>query len=167
MASLWHSLPLRTVLCATYSHTPGFIVVAYGKMGGIEMGYRSDLDLVFLHSGDPSLARLPMVPRSIDSQHVFYPPRSAHYSSALATSTASGMAYEIDMRLRPSGNSGMLVSSLAAFDKVSAVAHAWTWEHQALVRAQCESLGILIWPLSLCPLVRENTPCSKNATRSF
>ena len=106
--------------------------MAYGKMGGIEMGYKSDLDLVFLHSGDPR--RQTDGPRSIDSS-TFFMRLGQRIIHLLATSTASGMAYEIDMRLRPSGNSGMLVSSLAAFEKYQRE-DAWTWEHQALVRAR-------------------------------
>ena len=117
---------------ATDSHTPGFIVVAYGKMGGIEMGYKSDLDLVFLHNGDSR--RQTDGPRSIDSS-TFFVRLGQRIIHLLTTPTASGIAYEIDMRLRPSGNSGMLVSSLAAFEKYQRE-DAWTWEHQALVRSR-------------------------------
>ena len=117
---------------AADSHTPGFIVVAYGKMGGIEMGYKSDLDLVFLHNGDAR--RQTDGPRSIDSS-TFFVRLGQRIIHLLTTPTASGMAYEIDMRLRPSGNSGMLVSSLAAFEKYQRE-DAWTWEHQALVRSR-------------------------------
>ena len=67
----------------------------------------------------------------------------------LATSTASGMAYEIDMRLRPSGNSGMLVSSLAAFEKYQRE-DAWTWEHQALVRSRAAAAFFLPRAVSGC-----------------
>jgi glutamate-ammonia-ligase adenylyltransferase len=112
--------------------TPGFIVVAYGKVGGLEMGYKSDLDLVFLHdnlSGDTTGG-----PKSVDSS-TFFARLGQRIIHLLSTSTHAGMAYEIDMRLRPSGNSGMLVSSLSAFEKYQQQS-AWTWEHQALVRSR-------------------------------
>ncbi|MDG1310658.1 MAG: bifunctional [glutamate--ammonia ligase]-adenylyl-L-tyrosine phosphorylase/[glutamate--ammonia-ligase] adenylyltransferase [Porticoccaceae bacterium] len=133
------------------SHTPGFIVVGYGKMGGIELGYKSDLDLVFLHSGDPK--RQTDGPRSIDSS-TFFMRLGQRIIHMLATPTPSGMAYEIDMRLRPSGNSGMLVSSLAAFDKYQR-ADAWTWEHQALVRSRVVAGDKHL--AAAYDLVRENT----------
>lgn len=114
------------------SETPGFIVVAYGKMGGIEMGYQSDLDLVFLHENATNQTHGGN--RSIDST-TFYTRLGRRIIHMLSTSTASGRAYEIDMRLRPSGNSGMLVSSLNAFAKYQQQ-DAWTWEHQALVRSR-------------------------------
>jgi glutamate-ammonia-ligase adenylyltransferase len=121
--------PLSSALA---TQTPGFIVVAYGKMGGIEMGYRSDLDLVFLHNAQSG--QVTDGSRSIDAS-TFFIRLGQRIIHLLSTSTVSGIAYEIDMRLRPSGNSGMLVSSLGAFDKYQQ-SHAWTWEHQALVRAR-------------------------------
>jgi [glutamine synthetase] adenylyltransferase / [glutamine synthetase]-adenylyl-L-tyrosine phosphorylase len=122
---------------------PGFIVVGYGKVGGIELGYKSDLDLVFLYNG--SAAQNSLVksspgktcttgPRVIDNS-TFFARLGQRIIHILSTATPSGTAYEIDMRLRPSGNSGMLVSSLAAFEKYQRE-DAWTWEHQALVRAR-------------------------------
>ena len=114
------------------SQTPGFIVVAYGKMGGIEMGYTSDLDLVFLHSAEAN--QVTDGPRSIDNS-TFFMRLGQRIIHLLSTPTHSGMAYEIDMRLRPSGNSGMLVSTLAGFEKYQ-YQDAWTWEHQALVRSR-------------------------------
>ncbi|MCS5587206.1 MAG: bifunctional [glutamate--ammonia ligase]-adenylyl-L-tyrosine phosphorylase/[glutamate--ammonia-ligase] adenylyltransferase [Porticoccaceae bacterium] len=114
------------------SETPGFIVVAYGKMGGIEMGYKSDLDLVFLH--DNLSGQTLGGPESIDSS-VFFMRLGRRIIHMLSTSTHAGRAYEIDMRLRPSGNSGMLVSNLNAFEKYQRES-AWTWEHQALVRSR-------------------------------
>jgi glutamate-ammonia-ligase adenylyltransferase len=115
---------------------PGFIVVAYGKMGGIELGYKSDLDLVFLYndSGGGSGGKSTSGPRVIDNS-TFFARLGQRIIHILSTLTPSGAAYEIDMRLRPSGNSGMLVSSLAAFEKYQRE-DAWTWEHQALVRAR-------------------------------
>ena len=125
---------------------PGFIVVAYGKMGGIELGYKSDLDLVFLYngnSGQSASAQCTTGPRVIDNS-TFFARLGQRIIHILSTMTHSGAAYEIDMRLRPSGNSGMLVSSLAAFEKYQRE-DAWTWEHQALVRSRVvagdEALG--------------------------
>ena len=154
-----HGLPALITAGATNSHTPGFIVVAYGKMGGIEMGYKSDLDLVFLHSGDPR--RQTDGPRSIDSS-TFFMRLGQRIIHLLATSTASGMAYEIDMRLRPSGNSGMLVSSLAAFEKYPRE-DAWTWEHQALVRSRVVAGDTEL--AAAYELVRKNTLQQKRDTQ--
>ena len=112
--------------------TPGFIVVAYGKVGGLEMGYKSDLDLVFLH--DDLASETSGGPKSVDSS-TFFARLGQRIIHILSTPTHAGMAYEIDMRLRPSGNSGMLVSSLSAFEKYQQQS-AWTWEHQALVRSR-------------------------------
>ncbi|ETN93432.1 Glutamate-ammonia-ligase adenylyltransferase [Gammaproteobacteria bacterium MOLA455] len=112
--------------------SPGFIVLGYGKLGGIELGYKSDLDLVFLHRG--TAGQTADGPRSIDN-NTFYARLGQRIIHVLSTVTPSGAAYEIDMRLRPSGNSGMLVSSLKAFEKYQRES-AWTWEQQALVRAR-------------------------------
>ncbi len=109
-----------------------FIVVGYGKLGGIELGHGSDLDLVFLHDADTSAYTTGE--KSIDNQ-TFYTRLGQKIIHILNTRTISGMLYEVDMRLRPSGNSGMLVSSLAAFERYQRE-QAWTWEHQALVRAR-------------------------------
>ena len=114
------------------TQTPGFIVVAYGKMGGIELGYKSDLDLVFIHNAQAN--QVTDGPRSIDNS-TFFVRLGQRIIHLLSTPTHSGIAYEIDMRLRPSGNSGMLVASLIAFEKYQHQG-AWTWEHQALVRAR-------------------------------
>ena len=96
------------------------------------MGYKSDLDLVFLHNAQPN--QVTAGPRSIDAS-TFFIRLGQRIIHLLSTATASGMAYEIDMRLRPSGNSGLLVSSLVAFEQYQQT-QAWTWEHQALVRAR-------------------------------
>ena len=110
----------------------GFIIVGYGKLGGIELGYGSDLDLVFIHDGHPSLGS--DGEKSLDSVTWFsrLGQRIIHF---LATATPSGQLYDVDMRLRPSGKSGLLVSNLKAFADYQKV-KAWTWEHQALVRAR-------------------------------
>lgn len=117
------------------THLPdiGFAVIAYGKLGGYELGYRSDLDLVFLHTAGPgqtSGGRL----RPIDNREFFsrLGQRIIHFLSA---PTATGKLYEIDMRLRPSGNAGILVSHIEAFEQYQA-ASAWTWEHQAIIKAR-------------------------------
>jgi len=111
---------------------PGFVVIGYGKLGGLELGYQSDLDLVFLHRGISGQTDGGL--RSIDNS-TFYARLGQRVIHMLSTMTSSGAAYEIDMRLRPSGNSGLLVSTLSAFEKYQR-STAWTWEHQALVRAR-------------------------------
>ncbi len=112
---------------------PGFLIIGYGKLGGIELGPSSDLDLVFIHNGDPS--KMTDGERSIDNA-MFFTRLGQRLVHMLSTNTASGQLYEVDTRLRPSGHSGLLVSSLAAFEKYQ-TNDAWTWEHQALVRARC------------------------------
>lgn len=111
---------------------PDFIIVGYGKLGGIELGHGSDLDLVFIHNAVPNLST--DGERSIDNL-TFYTRLGQKIIHILNTATISGKLYEVDMRLRPSGNSGLLVSSLVAFEKYQ-MNEAWTWEHQALVRAR-------------------------------
>ncbi|WP_207061571.1 bifunctional [glutamate--ammonia ligase]-adenylyl-L-tyrosine phosphorylase/[glutamate--ammonia-ligase] adenylyltransferase [Motiliproteus sp. SC1-56] len=114
-----------------------FIIVGYGKLGGIELSYGSDLDLVFIHDGGPGLATDGRKP--VDNQ-VFFTRLGQRIIHLLNTRTPSGQLYEVDMRLRPSGNSGLLVSSLKAFEDYQ-FNEAWTWEHQALVRARVVAGG--------------------------
>jgi glutamate-ammonia-ligase adenylyltransferase len=111
----------------------GLVVVAYGKLGGLELGYGSDLDLVFLHDSDGSVQES-TGPAVIDNQRYFVRlvQRLIHY---LSVQTSSGRLYEIDTRLRPDGASGMLVASLAGFERYQRD-EAWTWEHQALLRSR-------------------------------
>ncbi|MBW2163926.1 MAG: bifunctional [glutamate--ammonia ligase]-adenylyl-L-tyrosine phosphorylase/[glutamate--ammonia-ligase] adenylyltransferase, partial [Deltaproteobacteria bacterium] len=109
-----------------------FAVVAYGKLGGREMGYSSDLDLVFLHTG--KVGRITSGPKPLDST-MFYTRLGQRMIHILTVHTQAGILYEVDMRLRPSGASGVLVSSLEAFFQYQ-MDQAWTWEHQALVRAR-------------------------------
>ncbi|WP_417516564.1 bifunctional [glutamate--ammonia ligase]-adenylyl-L-tyrosine phosphorylase/[glutamate--ammonia-ligase] adenylyltransferase [Marinobacter sp.] len=109
-----------------------FAVIGYGKLGGIELGYTSDLDLVFVHNADPDLATDGDKP--IDNA-VFYTRLGQRIVHILNAQTPSGQLYDVDMRLRPSGNSGLLVSTLQAFEKYQRN-DAWTWEHQALARAR-------------------------------
>lgn len=102
----------------------GFIVVAYGKLGGIELGYGSDLDLVFIYA----------TPQR-DANGIFFTRLGQRVIHMLNTLTPAGVLYEVDMRLRPSGASGLLVSDISAFSDYQRE-EAWTWEHQALVRAR-------------------------------
>ena len=111
----------------------GFAIVAYGKLGGLELGYGSDLDLVFVHDGRGS-AQVTDGGRSIDNT-VFFTRLTQRIIHYLSTRTPSGRAYEIDTRLRPSGEAGLLVSSVDAFAAYQQT-DAWTWEHQALIRAR-------------------------------
>ncbi|OIN43626.1 bifunctional glutamine synthetase adenylyltransferase/deadenyltransferase [Pseudomonas azotoformans] len=111
---------------------PGFIIVGYGKVGGIELGHGSDLDLVFIHDGDPQAETDGAKP--IDGAQ-FFTRLGQRIIHLLTTQTNSGQLYEVDMRLRPSGASGLLVSSLGAFERYQQN-EAWTWEHQALIRAR-------------------------------
>ncbi|MCW8195750.1 bifunctional [glutamate--ammonia ligase]-adenylyl-L-tyrosine phosphorylase/[glutamate--ammonia-ligase] adenylyltransferase [Proteobacteria bacterium 005FR1] len=109
-----------------------FVVVGYGKLGGIELGHGSDLDLVFVHRADTACST--EGPRELDNS-TFFIRLGQKIIHILNAQTMSGQLYDIDMRLRPSGNSGLLVSSLTAFAKYQEN-DAWTWEHQALVRAR-------------------------------
>lgn len=111
---------------------PNFIIVGYGKVGGIELSYGSDLDLVFIHNADPN--QFTDGDKQI-ANSVFFTRLGQRIIHILNTFTPSGQLYEVDMRLRPSGNSGLLVSSLKAFTDYQQK-EAWTWEHQALVRAR-------------------------------
>jgi len=110
-----------------------FAIVGYGKLGGLELGYGSDLDIVFLHDSAGESAQT-AGPRVIDNTEFFarVAQRVVHLLGAF---TPAGRLYEVDVRLRPSGASGLLVSGLDAFARYQENA-AWTWEHQALVRAR-------------------------------
>jgi len=108
-------------------------VVAYGKAGGIELSYSSDLDIVFLHDsrGDQQFTN---GYKQLDN-NVFFMRFAQRIIHLITTNTPAGILYEVDSRLRPGGNSGMLVSSFEAFESYQ-WKNAWTWEHQALVRAR-------------------------------
>ncbi len=112
---------------------PAMSIVAYGKMGGNELGYGSDLDIIFVHNsaGEKQLTTGEKV---IDNQSFFarVAQRVIHF---LNTRTYSGILYEADTRLRPDGQSGLMVSSISAFEAYQQE-KAWTWEHQALIRAR-------------------------------
>ncbi|MGM3174693.1 bifunctional [glutamate--ammonia ligase]-adenylyl-L-tyrosine phosphorylase/[glutamate--ammonia-ligase] adenylyltransferase [Dickeya lacustris] len=110
----------------------GFAVVGYGKLGGWELGYSSDLDLVFLIDCPDNV--MTDGERSIDGRQ-FYLRLAQRVMHLFSTRTSSGILYDVDARLRPSGAAGMLVSTVAAFEDYQCH-EAWTWEHQALVRAR-------------------------------
>lgn len=113
-------------------HDPEFAVIGYGKLGGLELNYQSDLDMVFIHQGHRN--GLTCGDRPIENS-VFYTRMGQRMIHILGTQTRSGIMYEVDMRLRPSGASGMIVASIVGYDEYQHK-HAWTWEHQALVRAR-------------------------------
>lgn len=111
---------------------PNFIVVAYGKLGGFELGHGSDLDLVFIHAADAACSTDGN--KEIDNV-TFYTRLGQRIVHILTANMLLGPLYEVDMRLRPSGNSGMLVTSFVAYEKYQ-FNSAWVWEQQALVRAR-------------------------------
>lgn len=133
LAIAWHDMTSRYGLpCNTDGQTPGMLIVGYGKLGGIELGHGSDLDMVFIHNATQGLNT--DGERSVDNE-TFFARLGQRILHILGTRMASGVLYDTDMRLRPSGNSGLLVCSLAAFEKYQRES-AWTWEQQALVRAR-------------------------------
>ncbi|WP_434513485.1 bifunctional [glutamate--ammonia ligase]-adenylyl-L-tyrosine phosphorylase/[glutamate--ammonia-ligase] adenylyltransferase [Dechloromonas sp. ARDL1] len=103
--------------------TPQFAVIGYGKMGGKELGYASDLDLVYLYDDDDQEA----------AEH--YTRLSQRLNTWLSSQTPAGILFETDLRLRPNGDSGLLAVSVDAFRDYQ-LKNAWTWEHQALTRAR-------------------------------
>ncbi len=113
----WTQLRIR------HRDEPHFAIVGYGKLGGKELGYASDLDLIFLY--DDSDDRAPEI----------YARLAQRLSRWLTSRTAAGVLFDIDLRLRPEGGSGLLVSSIDAFRRYQRES-AWTWEHQALTRAR-------------------------------
>ncbi|MEQ1581088.1 MAG: bifunctional [glutamate--ammonia ligase]-adenylyl-L-tyrosine phosphorylase/[glutamate--ammonia-ligase] adenylyltransferase [Steroidobacteraceae bacterium] len=116
----------------------GMVAVAYGKLGGIELGYGSDLDLVFLHDSSGEVQRTDGK-QSIDNS-VFFARVAQKIVHLLTVHSAAGRLYEIDTRLRPSGKGGLLVQSLHGFGEYQRK-EAWTWEHQALLRARAVAGG--------------------------
>lgn len=106
-----------------HQQAPKFAVIAYGKLGGKELGYVSDLDLVFLYDDS-----------STEAAHN-YTRLGRRMVSWLSALTPSGRLYEVDLRLRPDGEAGLLAVSINAFEQYQ-LKHAWTWEHQALTRAR-------------------------------
>jgi glutamate-ammonia-ligase adenylyltransferase len=112
----------RTI-ASRHREVPCFAVIAYGKLGGKELGYVSDLDLIFLFDDDDDLA-----PSN-------YARLAQRFITWMTTHTPAGILFDIDTALRPDGASGMLVSSVNAFERYQR-ASAWVWEHQALTRAR-------------------------------
>jgi glutamate-ammonia-ligase adenylyltransferase len=110
----------------------GFGVIAYGKMGGEELGYDSDLDVVFVHNCGAN--EVTNGKKSIDSRQ-FYLKLSQRIVHIFTSRTVTGVLYEIDNRLRPQGNSGLLACHIDTYEAYLAE-EAWTWEHQALVRTR-------------------------------
>ena len=117
LRSAWKTTPRR------HRQDPQFAVIAYGKLGGKELGYASDLDLIFLHNDSDEM-----------SQEV-YARLAKRINVWLSTNTAAGSLFEIDLRLRPNGNAGLMVTDLPGFIDYQEK-HAWVWEHQALTRAR-------------------------------
>ncbi len=117
LAHCWSQLGTR------HREQPRFAVVAYGKLGGKELGYASDLDLIFVYDDADEGA-----PQN-------YARLAQRLNNWLTTRTSSGVLFETDLRLRPSGEAGLLVISIEAFAKYQEES-AWLWEHQALTRAR-------------------------------
>ncbi len=117
LPACWRKMRIR------HRDQPQFAVISYGKLGGKELGYASDLDLVFLYDDDaPEAAEV-------------YARLAQRTNTWLSSQTAAGLLFETDLRLRPNGDSGMLVTSLEAFRRYQ-LESAWVWEHQALTRAR-------------------------------
>ena len=119
----WRAVFPDQPVSAGWAPPKGFAVIGYGKLGSKELGYASDLDLVFLF--DPAIA--------VEAER--FPKLAQRLNSWLNSMTAGGVLYETDLRLRPDGVSGLLVSTLDAFREYQ-LNRAWTWEHQALTRAR-------------------------------
>ncbi|HEY1289958.1 MAG TPA: bifunctional [glutamate--ammonia ligase]-adenylyl-L-tyrosine phosphorylase/[glutamate--ammonia-ligase] adenylyltransferase [Burkholderiales bacterium] len=118
----WDELPRRHMENEA-DGAPRFAIVAYGKLGGKELGYASDLDIVFLYD-DPH-----------EQAQEVYSRLALRLQSWITTRTSAGVLFDTDLALRPSGNSGLMVSSLEAFERYQE-RDAWVWEHQALTRAR-------------------------------
>ncbi len=121
--TVWQQLPRR------HCEVPRFAAIAYGKLGGKELGYASDLDVIFLYD-DPD-----------DSASDIYSTFTRRLITWLTTATGAGTLFDIDLRLRPNGESGLLITDLGAFRRYQlregdAANTAWVWEHQALTRAR-------------------------------
>ncbi len=139
LAIAWQGLVAKhgAPTCPGREPRPGFAVIGYGKLGSLELGYASDLDIIFIYedcadgvSGEGTTDGLRPLPNES-----FFARVAQRLIHILTTRTPGGVLYEVDTRLRPSGKSGPLVTSLAAFRRYQET-QAWTWEHQALVRAR-------------------------------
>jgi glutamate-ammonia-ligase adenylyltransferase len=139
---------------APHGPLPDFAVIGYGKLGGGELGYSSDLDLIFLY-GECDANGMTDGARPVANES-FFARLGQRLIHLLNTRTPAGMLFEVDMRLRPSGRSGPLVTGIRAFERYQSE-QAWVWEHQALVRARC-----IAGPEELCTqfaAVRRETLC--------
>lgn len=117
LKEVWLAMPKR------HRDIPRFAVIAYGKLGGKELGYASDLDLIFLYDDDHPDA--PML----------YARLAQRFITWMTSSTSAGILFDIDIALRPDGASGLMVSSIDSFERYQTES-AWAWEHQALTRAR-------------------------------
>jgi glutamate-ammonia-ligase adenylyltransferase len=117
LAEVWRDLRNR------HREAPRFAIIGYGKLGGKELGYASDLDIIFLY--DDADERAPEV----------YARLAQRLNTWLSSRTSAGLLFETDLQLRPSGASGLMVSSVDAFKRYQEE-NAWVWEHQALTRAR-------------------------------
>lgn len=106
-----------------HRESPIFAIIGYGKLGGKELGYVSDLDIVYLYQDNH--------PEAME----IYTKLAQSINLWLTNHTSAGVLYETDLRLRPNGTSGLLVNSIEAFDQYQ-YNQAWVWEHQALTRAR-------------------------------
>ncbi len=152
---LRHGTPPQTNL----GQIKGFGIIAYGKLGGLELSYSSDLDLVFLYGG-VSDTTLTVGENPIPCAQ-FYAKVVKRMVVILTTHVHSGTLYEIDLRLRPSGNSGLLVSSLEAYQTYQ-LENSWTWEQQALVRARFITGDAII--ADSFHIIRQRSLCRKRDT---
>ncbi|MFO1304555.1 MAG: bifunctional [glutamate--ammonia ligase]-adenylyl-L-tyrosine phosphorylase/[glutamate--ammonia-ligase] adenylyltransferase [Burkholderiales bacterium] len=125
LAACWRILAGASATPAT---PPRFAIVGYGKLGGKELGYASDLDLVFLFD-------VPEDDPDPDAKEYAYTRLAQRLNTWLTSTTAAGPLYDTDLRLRPDGAKGLLASSLRGFVRYQRE-HAWLWEHQALTRAR-------------------------------
>lgn len=123
IGAVWQQLPKR------HREVPRFAAIAYGKLGGKELGYASDLDLIFLYDD------------ADDAAAEAYATFTRRLITWLTTATGAGTLFDVDLRLRPNGESGLLITDLDAFRRYQlregdAANTAWVWEHQALTRAR-------------------------------
>jgi glutamate-ammonia-ligase adenylyltransferase len=125
---------VRAEVVAAHGEVPGgrFAVIGYGSLGGEELGFGSDLDLVFLFDADPAAASDGTRPLEAGR---WYARLAQKLVALLGAATGAGRLYDVDVRLRPDGAKGLLVSSLSSYRDYQ-LERAWTWEHQALVRAR-------------------------------
>ena len=130
---VWQKMVARHGLPDGLDDSP-FLVLGYGKLGGIELGYGSDLDIVFLYDlvkpDGKTRGEKPL------EHNVFFTRMGQKIISVLTTMMPAGQLYEVDTRLRPNGASGLMVTTLESFEQYQRE-KAWNWEHQALIRARC------------------------------